>query len=45
MTGEQLEKMSDWLREQQRKLERDEPYAKQTIDALRRAADFVDASR
>ena len=44
MTQDELDRMADWLRSRADRLERDEPYAVNQIEALRTAADEVDAA-
>ena len=42
MTQDELDRMSQWLRDKADALERDEPYAVNAIKTLNDAADLVD---
>ena len=44
MTRDELERMADWLRDRADAIEAEEPYATNTIAALREAADVVDSA-
>ena len=42
MTRDEMDRASDWLRDEAERLEKDEPYATVTIAGLRTAADHFD---
>ena len=44
MTRDELDRMADWLRHRADAIETEEPYATNTIGALRTAADEADSA-